>query len=281
MFSKLTVHLSLVVLFSLFICYLNLNGIFFDDSVVQDDFRQSFYWIWKLWDSSLFENCFFIDMYRSHLVRMPILNFIYNLGPSLVASPILYSKILAVIISVITTISSYFMMNSFMDSRKEKQTNFIALMFSFVVAVMLWCTDHVSVAHSRSFIWLGLFTYLFFDNEKKDLLKSIWIFILLLLSPFAFLICLGMQFFAWLLKSVRERVLNRDINFYSLAFNAISVLFLYKVIFADIATQGVGEEFTRAEMELLPEFNPGGRHPIFGVGVLIMLFGQMLTGVLA
>ena len=49
-------------------------------------------------------------------------------------------------------------------------------------------------------------------------------------------------------------------------------MFLYKVIFADIATQGVGEEFTRAEMELLPEFNPGGRHPIFGVGVFDYAF---------
>ena len=29
-------------------------------------------------------------------------------------------------------------------------------------------------------------------------------------------------------------------------------------------TLGIGESFTAAEMRSLPEFNPGGRHPIFG-----------------
>ena len=277
MFIKNRINLILVILFSLFICYLNLSGIFLDDSVVQDDFRQSFYWIWKLWDSSLFENCFFIDMYRSHLVRMPILNLIYNLGPFLVKSPILYSKILAVLISVLTSISAYFMMNSFMNSRKEVKAKFIALMFSFVVSVMIWCTDHVSVAHSRSFIWMGLFIFLLLENEKKDFLKSLWIFVLLLLSPFAFLLCLGMQFFSWLFNLLklfpRSELKNiLDINFYALAFNTLAVLFLYKVIFSDVATQGVGTEFSRSEMELLPEFNPGGRHPIFGVSIFDYAF---------
>ena len=269
--------LTLVVFISLFFSYQNLANILFLDNVVQDDFRQSFFWVWRFWDESLFQNYFFAEMYQSHLTRIPLLNLIYRSAPLISASPILFSKLLSILIAALSCIAAYFMMRSFLkqDIHKDHEAGenaeigvplhaLSAVCFSACIAVMLWCTDYLSVAHSRSFIWLGIFVYLFLENEKKDLLKSIWISILLLLSPIAFLLCLAMQFFSWIINGVlRKNIFNK--NFYSLGFNAIAVLVLYKIIFADIATQGIGREFTRSELEKLPEFNPGGRHPIFGI----------------
>ena len=264
--------LILVVGISLLFSYQNLANILFLDNVVQDDFRQSFFWVWRFWDESLFQDYFFAEMYQSHLTRIPLLNLIYRLAPLVSASPIFFSKLLSIVIAVLSSLSAYFMMRSFLAKKQLQSAEnaeigvplYAPLCFSACVSVMLWCTDYLSVAHSRSFIWLGLFLYLFLENEKKDLCKSLWIFILLLLSPIAFLLCLAMQFFSWLLKALQKKdILN--INFYSLAFNASAVLVLYKIIFAGIATQGIGREFSRSELERLAEFNPGGRHPIFGI----------------
>jgi hypothetical protein len=45
--------------------------------------------------------------------------------------------------------------------------------------------------------------------------------------------------------------------------NLFSVAFLYLFVFKDIKTMGKGHTFTVSEMKLIPEFNTGGRHPIF------------------
>ena len=226
---------------------------------VQDDFRQSFFWVWSYWDNSLFQNDFFAEMYHSHITRLPILNTIFYFAANLNLDLILFSKQLALIVGALSTLAAYLFMHSFTKNKV------IALAFSIFMSFIFYCTDHISASQARSFVWLGLFTYLYLKNINKDLWAALFTFVLLFLSPNTFLLCLGMEGFFWLYKSIEVKKLKlATTNFLSVIFNAVSAFVVYKVIFKDIQTQGVGRPFTVPEMKILPEFNPGGRHPIFG-----------------
>lgn len=238
--------------------------ILFDDTVVQDDFRQSCFWLWSLWDSELFVGDFFKDLYLAHIVRTPILYMMYKTAPIFTDSLLVFSKSIALILAFFSSIFSYLY---FYKLSKHK---FLSLSFAATMSVTFLCTDHlVAGAHTRAFIWLGLLSYLYFKSSNKNLIAGIICFILLLLSPITFLLCLGMEFFHALFKyfaPLKKTLIKKfftSIEFISLAINTLSVSFLYLILFKDLKTQGVGESFSVPEMKQLAEFNIGGRHPIF------------------
>lgn len=266
--DRLISVLSLVAALALgaYVCWDALGEAFTNPLMVQDDFRQSHFWIWKFWDSSLFPNDFYLEMYQSLLVRTPALHLLMQFAPSFSPDPIIFSKVLALVLSLLSTIAA------FLFAKAKTRSNSIAVFFAFILSVCFWCTDHVSAAQTRSFIWLGLLAYMFFKAEGRNLATAFTTFILLLTSPITFLICLTMEGFSYIWKHGTKafdftesfKPITKNIEVYSALINVALTLLIYKVIYADVTHQGVGHAFSRAEMMKLPEFNPGGRHPIFG-----------------
>lgn len=226
---------------------------------VQDDFRQSFFWLWQYYDSSLLNEDFFAEMYKSHITRVPILNAIFSLAASLKINLLMFSKYFAIVIGILSSVASYLFISTV---SKNKILN---IFFTIFISFVFYCTDHISAAQARSFIWLGLMLYLYFKSSKKELFASATCFSLLFVSPNTFLLCFGMEAYSWLIESVKvKKLVLSSRRFISCVFNGAWAVLLYKVIFKDIQTQGVGTAFTKNELMNLPEFNPGGRHPIFG-----------------
>jgi hypothetical protein len=226
---------------------------------VQDDFRQSFFWLWQYYDDSLFQNDFYAEMYKSHVTRLPLLNLIFKSAVALKINLIAFSKYLSIVIGILSSVAAYLFASTLSKNK------LVALFFSIFISYVFYCTDHVSAAQARSFIWIGLMLYMYFKNSGKDIASAITCFLLLFISPNTFLLCLGMEALSWLYKSIKEKqVLVKSKSLISTCVNALSAFVLYKVIFKDIQTQGVGTPFSKSELMALPEFNPGGRHPIFG-----------------
>lgn len=226
---------------------------------VQDDFRQSFFWLWQYYDDSLFQNDFYVEMYKSHVTRLPLLNLIFKSAVALKINLIAFSKYLSIVIGILSSVAAYLFASTLSKNK------LVALFFSIFISYVFYCTDHVSAAQARSFIWIGLMLYMYFKNSGKDITSAITCFLLLFISPNTFLLCLGMEALSWLYKSIKEKqVLVKSKSLISTCVNALSAFVLYKVIFKDIQTQGVGTPFSKSELMALPEFNPGGRHPIFG-----------------
>ena len=226
---------------------------------VQDDFRQSFFWLWQYYDDTLLKNDFFAEMYKSHVTRLPILNLIFLAIANLKIDLVIFSKYFALLIGILSTVAAYLYFHIISKNK------IISLFFCAFMSFLFYSTDHISAAQARSFIWLGLFLYMYLKAINKNFFTALLTFLLLFLSPNTFMLCLAMEGFA-MLKEVFD---NKKINFKSTLFvstlvNAFSALFLYKIIFKDIQTQGVGTPFSKLEMQNLPEFLPGGRHPIFG-----------------
>lgn len=243
----------LFALIGFLVSWFNIGAILFQDNVVQDDFRQSYFWVWQYWDPELFKNSFFVSMYQSHLIRTPLLNSLFHLAPSFVNSPILFSKTMAIFVGTISTLFAYLFFNAFSKNK------ILSFMFAFFMSFVFWSTDHVPNGCTRSFLWAGLYAYLYFRELKKYHLASLVNLFLLFVSPFTFLLCLVMEFYNIVLRG-NYKIKNTMMFF----INVASVALLYLVVFKDIKTQAVGKVFTRHEMESLPEFNIHGRHEIFG-----------------
>lgn len=259
-----------------------LGPIIGNDLVVQDDFRQSMFWTWRLWDPELFKNDFFAPMYESHTYRVPLLFLVYKLAPLFTPSLIFFSKFLVLILAMLTGLMAFLFFQALLKhyecfTQNIGQIKILgtdvllidiwALCFSTILMITTWCTDHLSAAHSRSFVWLGILAYLYLKLINKQVSAGILCLLSIFISPHAFLICFAMEFFDGIIKYRLKFIDFKRKEFLLWLFNGVVVAFTYLVVFKDIKTQGVGTSFTVAEMKALPEFNPGGRHPIFGSSV--------------
>lgn len=235
----------------------------FNDGVVQDDFRQSMFWVWRFWDPSLFPNDLIADLYTDSFDRLPFLLALYKIAPFLTGNLVWFSKIVAIILAGLTTVTGYLFFEKLSANRLH------AIAFSLALAVTLWCTDHLSAVHARSFIWFFVFVYGYLKVSGNNLIAHISIFISLFISPIAFLMCLVMEGFDLLINATKDILNPKSIRFAGLAVNSIAVLILYKVIdwHSKLVPFPDGEPYSLAEIKTLAEFNPGGRHPIFGSSI--------------
>lgn len=250
--------LPLALVFSFVIAMQVLGPIWSNNNVFQDDFRQSLFWLWSLWDPELFKDDFFTPMYDSLLLRTPLLNLIYHLAPVITDNLIWYNKFLILVIFIFSAFAVF----KFFE--KISASVLLALSASITFSTVFWCTDHLSCGHTRSFLWFGLFYYMYLKLCNRERLAAIFTFVFLFLSPHVFIICFMAEFLDYISKNYKNLFNFKNSTLIGLIINFIAAVVLYKVIFKDVTNQGVGTAFTATEMKALPEFNPGGRHPIFG-----------------
>lgn len=236
------------------------GDLLFDDTVVQDDFRQSMFWVWRFWDPTLFPQDFITSLYADSFDRLPLLLAIYKIAPLITNNLIFFSKLVAIIIAALTTMIGYLFFEKLSGNKIH------ALAFALALAITLWCTDHVAASHARSFIWLFILNYMFLKSAQYNLMAILSIFISLLISPIAFLITLVMEGFDLLINSSKNLFNYKSIQVQGLIFNSACVIVIYKLfhLTSPLLPFPDGEPYSLEEIKNLAEFNPGGRHPIFG-----------------
>jgi len=261
--------LILTILVTFLVHWQLLGPILFDDNVVQDDFRQSFFWLWQYADPSLLQKSFYKDMYLSNTIRTPVFQLLFLIYPFFTSNLILYSKLITLFTAILSSLVAYLF---FRKLSNDYQLSFV---FACFMSIVFWCTDHISAVGQRAFLYFGLFLFMYLKLNGRKTLASLLNLFLLFLSPIAFLICFSMQGLELLFDifSNKQKTnfifqkLFKSKDFLLLILNAVCVSFTYLVLFKDLPTQGVGKQFTKVEMKLIPEFNPGGRHPIFGASI--------------
>jgi hypothetical protein len=250
-----------------------------NDLIVQDDFRQCCFWFWSAWDPSLFKNDFFVPMYQAQAMKSPLIFLLYKTSSLFSNNLILVSKIFSFLLAILSGISGFFFFNSFLSTYKTLEQNLnrkiiqffsltiadlCSLGFACILSVTIWCTDHIAGAQSRSFIWMFLLLYMALKIKHHNLWANFLIFLSLGLSPHAFLIIFTMEGLDQLITKKNKVFDFKKKDLWFFIFNAVSAGVLHLIILGGKQTQGVGTPFSVVEMKSLPEFNPGGRHPIFG-----------------
>jgi hypothetical protein len=264
---------GIAFLFVFIISWSVIGPVIFDNYVVQDDFRQSCFWFWRFWDPELFKNDFFTPMYETLAVRSPFFYLLYRIAPFFTDNLILYSKSIVLVLGLLSGFSGYLFFLSLLKKIYPSNSQYLnetwSLAFAVILSTAMWCTDHITVGHTRSFMWIGLFTYMYLKQENKNIAANIFSTFLLLISPHAFIQCLvieSMTYLGPILKKDFKSVFTNK-AFWIMIFNVFATYVMFGILFKDVQTQGVGTPFTLDEMKALPEFNPGGRHPIFGSNI--------------
>lgn len=258
--TKKNIILTLISALLGFLIAMQVVGVFLENpTIVQDDFRQTNFWFWQFWDSSLFQSDFFTENNKNLFYITPIYAWIWQvIMPIMFPTCLIYaSKIYAIILSVLGAVASFF----FFDKISKSKNSFLSLAFVLSMSVLFWCTDHVSAAHVRSSIWLLLLCYMYLKVSKKDLWAGLFCLPMLFYNPTAFILCMGMEGFSWLL-GLKNKVFTS--TFYLGLLNSVITILYHFVYLGGVKYAGAGHSLTAAEMKLTPEFNLGGRHPVFG-----------------
>lgn len=265
-FSKLNLRflffLVLTAITSLLIAFYVLGDDLSNQYVIQDDFRQTNFWFWNFWDNSLFTNDLFTNNFKGAFNLAPLYLGIFKLAPLITDNLISFSKYYAVVLAVLTAIAAYAFY-----SEETKGNYFQAAIFASFMAFIVWTTDHLSAAHVRSSIWLIIFLYLFFKLRKLDSWAGLLCGIALFFNPSAFLLVYLAEFvplFMDLKFKIKEYFTKYTKTVSFLIINAAITLIYHFVIRGGVSYTGEGQRLTVAEMKSMAEFNPGGRHPVFG-----------------
>lgn len=280
--NKNIVLTVIVVVLNILVSWSVIGPVMNNNLVVQDDFRQCCFWFWNSWDPELFKDDFFVPMYKAQIMKTPLLFLLYKIAPFFTSNLIQYTKVLALLISIFTGITGFFFFCTLLRHYKTFTSRFgsvtilgtqvelieiISVVFSITLLVTTWCTDHISIAHSRSFVWLFLMLHMLLKIRGYNITANSLIFVSLFISPHAFLIIFTMEIFDQVIKRKKNFIDFRQPDFLLWIANGFSAFLLHVVILGGKQTQGVGTPFSVAEMKALPEFNPGGRHPIFGSSI--------------
>ena len=170
------------------------------------------------------------------------------------------------IIAVLTSIAAYLFYS------EESKGNYIeSSIFASLIAFIVWTTDHLSAAHVRSSIWLILFLYLFLKLRKSDSGAGLLCGISLFFNPCAFLLIYLAEFvplFIDLKFNIKQYFVKYKTTVGFLILNALITLTYHFIIRGGVSYTGEGQSLTVTEMKSMAEFNPGGRHPVFGANLL-------------
>ena len=227
-------------------------------AIVQDDFRQTNFWFWQFWDSSLFQDDFFAETMQEGFKMTPLYLFIWKkIMPAFFSDLIYASKFYALVLSLLGSLVAFLLIERLTNAKNI----FLSLSFVLTISVVFWCTDHVSAAHVRSSVWLLLLLYLWFKSSGRDIASGLLCLPMLFFNPTAFLICMGAEGYSWLANAKNKILTN---TFYIGVLNAVVTILFHFVYRGGVKFNGLGKTLSASDMKLLAEFNPGGRHPVFG-----------------
>lgn len=222
--------------------------------VIQDDARQHIFWMQRFLEPQLFPNDLIADYYQS--TAPAGYSLLYRLFAFVGISPILLSKLLPIVLGLITTAYGFGLC---MEILPVPAAGFIAtLLFNY----MLWGGATLITATSRAFVWPFFFAFLYYLLRRSTLPCLVAIALLGLFYPPALLITAGiliLRLFHWEKGLPR---LSLDRNNFVLCAAGLGIVFI-ELLPEVLSSSQFGPTIALAEAKSMPEFWPGGRTSFF------------------
>lgn len=220
---------------------------FSDPTMIQDDARVYLIWMQRFTDPDLFPNDWMAKYFQS--VTPWGLGTLYWLGSKLGIAPLLMSKFLPVVMSVLLAWYGY-------RSTVALFPVPIAGFFSSVILLQsCWQRDDIASASPRSF-WAVLLVALVYSFVKRS-----WIAIALCVTAMALFCPLAAVLIAtWLGLRGVWGLWKRRVNRAEWIVLGITIALLFPYVFSQ---SEFAPTVNAAQARLMPEFQPGGRLPFF------------------
>ena len=234
----LAISILLAILFSL-----SGFGLSLGDYTIQDDARQHVFWLQRLSDRNLFPNDLIADYFSS--VAPAGYKFIYWLANLLGFAPLVFNKILPLLLGIGTSIYIFLVTVAIFP---------IPLAGFFACLLLnqnLWLLDDLVSGTPRAFLYVLFLGFIYHLLQKQLLPCLLFIALQGLFYPQTVLISAGIL--------CLNLITQKDRNLYIAGLiAAIVTVGIYKLQTAEFS-----EVITLARARQLPEFAPGGRSAFF------------------
>ncbi|MEQ9355482.1 hypothetical protein [Coleofasciculus chthonoplastes] len=245
-----TLSLTFAALYSI----LALQQVFRGEYVVQDDARQHVFWMRRFLDPELFPQDLIADYFQS--VSPLGYTTVYKLMAGVGIDPIWFSKLLPVILGLITT---GYCFGVCLQLLPVPMAGFIA---SLLLNQSLWMQDDLGSATPRAFLYPLFFMFLYYLLKKSSALVNLSLALIGLFYPSFIFIAVGILVLRlWDWESWQPR-LSSNRHDYLLCATGIGVALLVLLPYA-LSSSEFGPVITVAEARTLPEFEAGGRASFF------------------
>ena len=250
--------LGVSLFFTLYYGLISYNHAFSQEYIVQDDVRQHIIWLQKYIDPELFTNDLIADYFQS----LAPLGFeaLYFWTAKVGIEPVWLAKILPVILAIITTVYTY------LFTLKILPRASCAFLSTLLVNQLIWLNDDLISATPRAFIYPFLAAFLYYLAINSLIPCLVLMFLQGLFYPHILLIemvVLSLRLLIFKNNFLIKLTANQQPYLWWILGLIITAIALYPLTQQppELATV-----ITAEQMQQIPEFNPGGRTPVFGSG---------------
>lgn len=239
---------------------------------IQDDARQHVVWFQQFADPALFQHEFQQDWIARYFSAVAPAGYrsLYWIAAKLGINPIVFAKILPLLLALITT---YYVYRAALIIFPVALQAFLS---SLILNQQLWLNDDLSSATARAFVYPIFAAFLYYLLRQSIVPCLIAIALQGLFFPQLVLVQLGILTLRVVNWQNHRLELSRDYPFGELRSNRLNYLiwiggaivgtltllpFLFK-------TSEFGRAITAAQMRLMPEYGLGGRNQYFGVNAI-------------
>ncbi len=245
-----SVWLALSLGFAIYYGSLGLQKAFRAGYVVQDDAREYVFWMQQFVNPALFSQDLIADYFKS--ITPAGYAAIYHLVATLGIQPLLLSKLLPMILGVLTTLYGF---GVCLQLFPVPASGFVAMV---LLNQSLWFRDDLSSATPRSFVYPLFLAFLYYLLRRVQLGVMVTIVLQAFIYPPLVFITIAVLFVrSW--NWQRWRPQPGQILWFGVAAGlACLALLPYAISSSEFAPL-----VTKAEALTMPELYPGGRHPYF------------------
>ena len=240
---------SLSLTFSLIYGVLALQQAFSSKYVVQDDARQHVFWMRRFIDPALFPNDLIADYYQS--VASPGFATLYQLIAAVGIDPVVFSKILPLIL---TLISTSYCFGICLQLLPVPSAGFVS---TLLLNQNLWLKDDVISGTARAFMYPLFLAFLYYLLRRSWLPFLVAIALLGLFYPSGAILGAGILFlrlWRW------DKKIQFRPNVFSITGSSVAVLTLLPQA---LESSSYGAVITAAAARIMPEFSELGRTRFF------------------
>lgn len=252
--SRVIFWFSLSLTFAAIYGILGLQEAFRSEYVLQDDARQHVFWMQRFFDPGLFPKDLIADYYQS-TAPLGYTTF-YRLFAVLGINPILLSKLLPIVLGVVTTGYSFALCMEILPVPAA------GLISTLLINLALWGGATIVTATPRAFFWPFFVAFLYYLLRRALFPCLVAIALQGLFYPPSLLITAGLL----ILRLLRwERGLPRlslDRSNILLCATGLGVVFL-GLLPEVLSSSEFGPTITLAQARVSPEFSPEGRTSFF------------------
>ena len=248
-----------------------IDGAFEHKYVIQDDARQHVFWMQRFTDPELFPDDLIANYYQA--VAPTGYSTLYRIAAAAGIDPISFSKILPVLLGLITTVYCFGL------TMRILPVPFAGFLSSLFLNQALWSHDDLVSATARAFLYPLFLAFLYYLASRKFVPCLVAVALQALFYPSIAFISAGVLALRLLAWKGRRPLFTRDKFSYWLCATGLAAIAITLLFYAS-KSSGFGEVITANVARQMPEFYAGGRVSFFRSDYLVYWTRGQYSGLL-